>query len=614
MPTPLFVRCFRPCGLAIVSLFCGGTFAQTYPVPVSLPYSQNFSGTPHASTVYPMGWQGWRIGTASSNTFEVAAPTADLALTANSTAAVNVGGIHNYNGTIGILNSATVNASIVLSISTSAHSNVQVGYQLMTIRNPYNGTTNTRIEEATLQYRVGTSGVFTTLNGPVYTTGTTTQTNAVTTPLDVVDFTQVLPATCDHQPVVQLRWVVRDLSGGGARPSIAVDQVSVNGTSHPMFTGGGGRGDHSSTFNAPPLNASRYSGGSGRGDARNAFVAPTITANIYSGGSGRGDVSSAFVAPAILAGLFSGGDGRGDISDAYTAPPITVSIYTGGSGRGDVSSAFVAPGILARLFSGGDGRGDVSDVYLANQHFVALLVRLFLDGPYDASTGSQHDSLRVRNLIPLSEPYTALGYGLPGGGGETVATSTLATTGPDAIVDWVVVELRDPAQPTTVTAARCLLLQRDGDVVDPLTGGPVHFGLAPGMHHISVRHRNHLGAMTAVPRALGPAATMIDLTLPATPTYGTDARKLLTGVALLWAGDTNGDAMVKYAGNGNDRDPILQSIGGVVPTNTLLDTYRGEDMNLDGRVKYAGSGNDRDPILQNIGGVVPTNVRLEQLP
>ena len=27
-----------------------------------------------------------------------------------------------------------------------------------------------------------------------------------------------------------------------------------------------------------------------------------------------------------------------------------------------------------------------------------------------------------------------------------------------------------------------------------------------------------------------------------------------------------------------------------------------------------GNGNDRDPILQNIGGSVPTNTRVEQLP
>jgi hypothetical protein len=37
-------------------------------------------------------------------------------------------------------------------------------------------------------------------------------------------------------------------------------------------------------------------------------------------------------------------------------------------------------------------------------------------------------------------------------------------------------------------------------------------------------------------------------------------------------------------------------------------------VNLDGVVRYVGAANDRDPILQTIGGTVPTNVRTEQLP
>ena len=39
-----------------------------------------------------------------------------------------------------------------------------------------------------------------------------------------------------------------------------------------------------------------------------------------------------------------------------------------------------------------------------------------------------------------------------------------------------------------------------------------------------------------------------------------------------------------------------------------------KDTNLDGTVKYTGSANDRDPILQGIGGTVPTLTRTEQLP
>lgn len=42
--------------------------------------------------------------------------------------------------------------------------------------------------------------------------------------------------------------------------------------------------------------------------------------------------------------------------------------------------------------------------------------------------------------------------------------------------------------------------------------------------------------------------------------------------------------------------------------------YRVEDVTMDGTVKYTGAGNDRDVILENIGGTVPTNVRLQQLP
>ena len=39
-----------------------------------------------------------------------------------------------------------------------------------------------------------------------------------------------------------------------------------------------------------------------------------------------------------------------------------------------------------------------------------------------------------------------------------------------------------------------------------------------------------------------------------------------------------------------------------------------EDVNMDGIVRYVGNGNDRDPVLQNIGGSVPTDIRTEQLP
>ncbi|MBK6753839.1 MAG: hypothetical protein IPG69_09635 [Flavobacteriales bacterium] len=102
----------------------------------------------------------------------------------------------------------------------------------------------------------------------------------------------------------------------------------------------------------------------------------------------------------------------------------------------------------------------------------------------------------------------------------------------------------------------------------------------------------------------------------ATSTFGTNARKSVTGTfptQSLWAGDVTFNGQVKYAGGGNDRDPILVKIGGLVPTATV-NGYWPEDVNLNGQVKYAGGSNDRDPILVTIGGTIPTAVRLQQLP
>ncbi len=217
--------------LVLGLLLARGAWAQTNPTAQSLPYTQDFSGLAHTSTTYPAGWQGWMLAGSSSTSFRTNAPTADEALLASSSASITTGGVHNYNGKIGILASGSTDPALVLVINTTGHSNITVAFDMMTIRNPYNGTTNTRINQVDLQYRVGTSGVFTSVSGSasgIYESNTTAQTaSGVTTPqkLEAKSFT--LPSACDNQATVQLRWVQRDASGSGSRPSFAVDNISV---------------------------------------------------------------------------------------------------------------------------------------------------------------------------------------------------------------------------------------------------------------------------------------------------------------------------------------------------------------------------------------------------
>ncbi len=240
-------------------------------------------------------------------------------------------------------------------------------------------------------------------------------------------------------------------------------------------------------------------------------------------------------------------------------------------------------------------------------------VKVFLQGPYDAGTGLMSNGIRTAGLLPGTEPYTALGYPVLGGGGETIAAEVMNATGGNAPVDWVRVEYRQPGNPGTVVHAQHAIVQRDGDVVSPTTGGPLPVGPAGNNYHIAVRHRNHLGAMTAAPMNFAVPLAHVDLSLPGTATYGANARRNQGGVMMLWCGNVNGDAIVRYTGGGNDREPILITVGGAIPTGTV-NGYLPHDTNMNGQVKYTGTGNDREVILQNVGSSVPTNSLVEQLP
>jgi hypothetical protein len=225
-----------------------------------------------------------------------------------------------------------------------------------------------------------------------------------------------------------------------------------------------------------------------------------------------------------------------------------------------------------------------------------------------------HDSLRLDGLIPLVEPYTAAGFTMAGGSGTSVPAARLTETGPNAVVDWVLVELRNKNDPAQIQATRPALLERDGDVVGVDGYRRLIFSLPADQYFVAVRHRNHLGAMTATAITLGADEIALDFTLATTPTHGAEAQFALTGSRrALWAGNAVRDNKVLYTNTNNDRDAVLNQVGGVVPTATVTG-YLNADLNLDGVVRYTGGNNDRDLILQNIGGVVPTLIRNEQLP
>jgi hypothetical protein len=208
-------------------------FAQTFPTPQTLPYTQNFDGLAHVSTTYPDGFKGWTAGLAPGSVYNTSGTLAasDRALVASSTAFTNSGNFHNYNGKIGFLNNSSLDLAIGFAIDATNQKGIQVKYDAMTIRNPYGTGSGTsasdRINEMVLQYRVGTTAAFISLGQTAYVNNTVAQTTAVTEPQNLQTIKVTLPAECDNQPIVQIRWISKQNSGGGSRPSFAIDNIDI---------------------------------------------------------------------------------------------------------------------------------------------------------------------------------------------------------------------------------------------------------------------------------------------------------------------------------------------------------------------------------------------------
>ncbi len=243
-------------------------------------------------------------------------------------------------------------------------------------------------------------------------------------------------------------------------------------------------------------------------------------------------------------------------------------------------------------------------------------LRAGLDGALPSGT-LMNDALRVSGLLPLTEPYTALGYTYTGSAsGTTITAAQLAVAGDNALVDWVIVEVRASIDPFQVLYSKAALLQRDGDVVDVDGSSYVNCPLAPGSYRVAIKHRNHLGVMTGTSQSLvlNPASTLIDFRSASTATYGSNAEVLKGSIYCLWAGDATGNGTLSYSGANNDRDPILIAVGSTTPNATVSNVYDRRDTNLDGMIKYTGTGNDRDIMLTNVGSTTPNNTRTQQLP
>jgi len=235
--------------------------------------------------------------------------------------------------------------------------------------------------------------------------------------------------------------------------------------------------------------------------------------------------------------------------------------------------------------------GDVIDAVLA--------LNTVMTGPYDPETRLMRDDLRAFDVLPTIDPYF---------GRKVVDETVFDVTGPDAIVDWVVVELRHNPSPGSVgdvpntwAVQVPALIQRDGDIVDVDGVSPVRVPAnLLGKYRPVVWHRSH------APTAFPTFTLVYNRVVQASPDYvrgassgdpggpaepGTPETELSGGTATgdaaplpMMAGDANGDFDI----SGDDKTVWFGQNGSsqrLLPDGSIAPgVYMNGDFNMDGSV------------------------------
>jgi hypothetical protein len=200
----------------------GMSLGQTNPTAQSLPYAQNFGTS--TFTAMPTGMAAWTSGgnRTTQAAAEGAAPAAD-ATVSGAMSSQTGGNVYGYavssNARAYIQQSGNATNgtnTIAVAINTGAGiTSINVSYLLELI----NGGSTTQDFGHALQYRVGTSGSWTTVSGSAFTFGAVTTYSPETKSYIISGLT---PSTN-----YQIRWITWRPSGSGSAKGIGVDNINI---------------------------------------------------------------------------------------------------------------------------------------------------------------------------------------------------------------------------------------------------------------------------------------------------------------------------------------------------------------------------------------------------
>lgn len=143
------------------------------------------------------------------------------------------------------------------------------------------------------------------------------------------------------------------------------------------------------------------------------------------------------------------------------------------------------------------GDFDKSEVLVSAMNLCAKLnVKVFLEGAFNTSTGKMTNGLNsaTKKLLAKTTPYADAPWRAP----SVAVDPTFFNTHPN-IIDWVLLELRDPNDRKVLISKQSYFVDIDGNLIDIDGNIGVH-QKDISRFHVLIRHRNQFGVMTNLPQ------------------------------------------------------------------------------------------------------------------
>ena len=185
----------------------------------------------------------------------------------------------------------------------------------------------------------------------------------------------------------------------------------------------------------------------------------------------------------------------------------------------------------------------INDTYDSNclcqgvPNFAQFQVNILLEGFYDSTSNQMSTQLQQKGILPSLQPFGVAPFYYQGT--ESVEAFS------DSIVDWMLLEVRDPVDVNTIRASQAVLLSQSGMLLD-VDGSPfLKFPSLPsGDYFLGIYHLGHLGVISSSTLPGNSQSPFYDFSSSSEQARGSNQLKSLGLFFGLFAGDFDGNGIL----------------------------------------------------------------------